>query len=84
MLDPPHVWWAPTAECHRELCLPRAQAAVVTILLVGWRPQWQVGPAHALVPEHTRKVARAVALPTLPPEIWFEILRFVRVFELGR
>ena len=79
MLD---LWWAPTAECHRELCLPRARAAVVTILLVGWRLQWQVDPA--LVPEHTRKVARMVALPTLPSEIWFEILRFVRVDELGR
>ena len=79
MLD---LCWAATAECHRELCLPRARAAVVTILLVGWRLQWQVDPA--LVPEHTRKVARTVALPTLPSEIWFEMLQFVRVHELGR
>ena len=82
MLDLPRLWWAPTAECHRELCLPRARAAVVTILLVGWRLQWQVDPA--LVPEHTRKVARTVALPTLPSELWFEMLEFVRVHELGR
>jgi hypothetical protein len=74
-------YWSPTIEFHSLLGAHRIMGPVLTVLLIDFRIQWQ--EEIELVTEDTRQIAHRISLPTLPTEVWFEILRMLKVRHFG-
>ena len=74
-------FWTPTIEFHSLLGADRVLAPVRTVLSIDFRLQWQKD--IELVTEDTRQIAHKISLPTLPTEIWMEILRILRIRDFG-
>ena len=74
-------YWSHTDKFYGLLGADRVLAPVRTVLLIDFRLQWQ--EEIELVTEDTRQIAHKISLPTLPTEIWFEILRMLKVRHFG-
>ena len=61
----------PTSVCYLQLCRPRSQLAVYTVLCVDARIYFQ---------QNTSSVSQ---VPYIPTELWYVILSFLRTDELG-
>ena len=61
----------PTSVCYHQLCRPRSQLAVYTVLCVDARLYFQ---------QNTSSVSQA---PYIPTELWHIVLSFLRTDELG-
>lgn len=70
-------YWSPTIEFHSLLGADRVLAPVRTVLSIDFRLQCQQD--SELATQQTTQIA----LPTLPTEIWFEILRMLKVRHFG-
>lgn len=70
--------WTPTPEFYSLLRASDEIISIVfTIMLIDWRLQYQED--SELATQHTTQIA----LPTLPTEIWIEILRMLRMRDFG-
>ena len=63
--------WCPTSVCYHQLCRPRSQLAVYTVLCVDARLYFQ---------QNISSVSQA---PYIPTELWHIALSFLRTYELG-
>ena len=63
----------PTLACYHQLCRPRSQLAVYTVLCVDAR-------FYFLDQQNTSSVSQA---PYIPTELWHIVLSFLRTDELG-
>ena len=74
-------FWTPTLEFHQLLGAYRIMGPVFTIMLIDWRLQCQED--SELATQHTTQIAHRISLPTIPTEIWMEILRMLRMCDFG-
>ena len=72
----PQIGWTPTAHCHHRLCTAEAQAAVWAVLLTSER--------EAALEDAADSAGAALERPSLPAELWLQVLEWCRVWELGR